>query len=89
MVDHPNAFIRKSALIATAELLRALPAPTVAGAMLRAGSSDADSALSERLQALQGRLRQEHESASDASIRYVATSIPIRPELNCPCLLRL
>ena len=69
VVDHPNAFIRKSALIATAELLRALPPPTVAGAMLRAGSSDADLALTERLQVLQGRLRQEHESASDASIR--------------------
>jgi hypothetical protein len=69
LLRHPNNFIRKSALLATAELLRALPPPALAGAMMSAGSSDSDALLTERLQALQEQLRVEYESAEDTSIR--------------------
>ena len=69
VATHTNKFVRKSALIATAELLRALPPPTVAGAMLRESTSQADSQMTQRLQELQTHLRQLYEASADSSIR--------------------
>lgn len=66
-------FVRRSALVATSELLRAIPPPALAGAMLRAERSEGDAALAARLQALQAMLRAAHDSSeSDEVTRALA-----------------
>lgn len=66
-------FVRRSALVATSELLRAVPPPALAGAMLRAERAEGDAALAARLQALQAMLRATRESSeADGVTRALA-----------------
>lgn len=72
VAEHEDPFVRKSALVATAELLRALPAARLAGAMVRSHSRGApadDSAFAARLTQLQEHLRVTHASSPDTTLR--------------------
>lgn len=73
VAEHPDPFVRKSALVATAELLRAVPAPRLAGAMMRShglGAAADDSAFAARLEQLQEQLRVTHGTSKDATLRW-------------------
>eukprot|EP00892_Ulva_mutabilis_P011498 jgi/Ulvmu1/8720/UM047_0061.1 len=76
VAEHPDAFVRKSALVATAELLRAVPAARLAGAMVRShgggGGGADDAAFAGRLERLQEQLRRTHEAGPDPTLRALA-----------------
>lgn len=96
VAEHPDAYVRKSALVATAELLRAVPAPRLAGAMMRGGGGD-DAAFAARLEQLQEQLRATHATSPDATLRcarawchtnHACTCTGgLRPLMNIPQLL--
>ena len=56
--------MRTAALVATAELLRAIPAPLLAGAMLRSDESQSEALFAGRLQLLQEQLQSEYEACA-------------------------
>ena len=79
MTEHPDPFVRKSALVATAELLRAVPAARLAGALMRrngGGGSADDATFAARLERLQEHLRHTHADAPDATLRFEASPLP-------------
>ena len=65
MLQHAETFVRCSALVATAELLQALPPSVVAGALLEDNALGGDSTaqLTERLNCLNAALREECEAS--------------------------
>lgn len=88
-MSHVEPFVRSSALVATSELLRALPPPTLAGALLRGDdaqsdglqplgvaaprSAESDALLPERLQRLHSALQAELESCGGDDTRRALT----------------
>ena len=60
IAKHSEPFVRTAALVATAQVIRAIPPPLLAGALLRGDSAQSDALFSGRLQQLQDSLREEY-----------------------------
>lgn len=69
VAKHPEPFVRTSALVATSELLRAIPPSTLAGAMLHS-NSQSEGLIAGRLQQLQEALQEECEASRDDTMRH-------------------
>lgn len=69
IAQHPEPFVRSAALVATAELLRAIPPPLLAGAMLRSDVAPSEALFAGRLQQLQDRLQAEYRECDNADMR--------------------
>jgi hypothetical protein len=69
VAKHPEPFVRSSALVATSELLRAIPPSTLAGAMLHS-DSQSEGLLTGRLQRLQEALQEECEASRENAVLH-------------------
>jgi hypothetical protein len=72
IAEHTEPLVRGGALLATADLLRAVPPARLAGALLRGDTAPDDAAWAARLTALHERLRGEAGGGEGAMVRDLA-----------------